>query len=410
MRDAETMRQLLEGNAEVLAEIKAQNAEMFAFIKLQQASADAAPPSSPAASAVAAVDRWQIDSKKIKLKMEQDEDGEEGEMVKVELGSGSFGTVYLGTHDHSPVAVKEMKITSDADIAAFKKEVGLMFRLYHPNIVACPGGSILKKSVRMVTELMETSLGKEIHTQQISFTEPQRRKVIVHVARGLSYLHAKGVTHRDLKPDNVMRDAFGQWKLIDFGMASTKSSSQKSTKKTGANQGTQGYMAPELYTPAGGSRKVDAFAFGITIWELYARVSPFTGVGDLAIGRIVEAGERPPLASAEPKDVQELIAACWHQNPEQRPEMQDVVGIIETDRNAELAKYRKRLSVYLKDGVLDADEREALDKDFSDLGIASDDLDGMVANTLASQHLLEEAERLKNLAEEMERRRKQHVR
>ena len=65
---------------------------------------------------------------------------------------------------------------------------------------------------------MVTSLGKEIHGKRTAFTEQQRRDVIVHVARGLSYLHAVGVTHRDLKPDNVMQDEYGTWKLIDFGM------------------------------------------------------------------------------------------------------------------------------------------------------------------------------------------------
>lgn len=69
-----------------------------------------------------------------------------------------------------------------------------------------------------VTELMVTSLGKEIHDNPTPFTEQQRRDVIVHIARGLSYLHAVGVTHRDLKPDNVMQDEYGTWKLIDFGM------------------------------------------------------------------------------------------------------------------------------------------------------------------------------------------------
>eukprot|EP00729_Bicosta_minor_P032644 gene32644-biopygen26460 len=129
-----------------------------------------------------------------------------------------------------------------------------------------------------------------------------------------------------------MQDEFGRyWKLIDFGMATAKGSSKKSmrTTKAGSNEGTQGYMAPELYSRAGGTHKVDAFAFGVTIWELYAKTRPFEGVAEAAIGREVEKGARPPLAAVGERDVRALVAACWHQTPEARPEMADVVGGIE---------------------------------------------------------------------------------
>lgn len=204
-----------------------------------------------------------------------------------------------------------------------------MFRLHHPHIVSSFGGSVMTKSVQLVMEVMVTSLHRELHEKKTSFAEQQRREVILHVARGLTYLHVKGITHRDLKPHNLMQDEFGTWKLIDFGMAKSKSTSRKVTKRTGANQGTQGYMAPELYTPAGGNHKVDNFAFGITIWELYAEEEPFAGIADLAIGRMVEKNKRPPIEAVKEKDIKQLIKACWHQKPGKRPEMADVVGVIE---------------------------------------------------------------------------------
>ena len=89
-------------------------------------------------------------------------------------------------------------------------------------------------------------------------------------------------------------------------------------------------MGPELYTKAGGTHKVDIFAFAVTIFELYALVRAFAGVGDLAIGDMVKAGKRPPLASVAPADVRELIAASWQQDPARRPEMADVVATIES--------------------------------------------------------------------------------
>lgn len=218
------MQQLLEGNAAALDEIKAQNngsadqqTAMMELLRKMQASLAAAPPLPPPAAA-GAVDKWHIAPKAITFEKEEDDDGD---MVKIKLGAGSFGVVYKGKCKHADVAVKQMDIEAPADVAAFKKEVSLMFDLHHPHIVVCFGGTVLKKAVRIVTELMTTSLGKEIHVKKTTFSEPGRRLVVAHVARGLSYLHAVHVTHRDLKPDNVMRDQYGVWKLIDFGMAST---------------------------------------------------------------------------------------------------------------------------------------------------------------------------------------------
>lgn len=320
------MQQLLEGQSEAIAGNAEQLAEVLSLLKMQHASSGGG---GAAAASAPASERWVMEAKAVKFDLEEDDDGL---LAKVKLGSGSFGTVYSGSYHGTKVAVKEMEVTVPADVAAFKKEAMLTFRLHHPNVVHCYGGTVLKKAVRIVIEMMRTSLAEELHVKQTALTEPQRREVILHVARGLSYLHARGVAHRDLKPGNVMQDEFGRyWKLIDFGMATAKGSSKKSmrTTKAGSNEGTQGYMAPELYSRAGGTHKVDAFAFGVTIWELYAKTRPFEGVAEAAIGREVEKGARPPLAAVGELDVRELVAACWHQTPEARPEMADVVGGIE---------------------------------------------------------------------------------
>lgn len=383
-KDNAKMQQLLEGNAAAMADMKVQAAgnqmEVMEFLRKMQVDFAAEPSRpSPTPAAGEVLDKWTINPKKIRFEWEidEEEEDEDGEPVKrkVNLGSGSFGVVYKGTYKHTDVAVKQMNIEASADVdlivAAFKREVALMFDLHHPHIVVCFGGTVMKKAVRIVTELMTTSLSKEIYDKKATFFEPERRLVIVHIARGLSYLHCVHVTHRDLKPDNVMRDQYGIWKLIDFGMASTKSSSKKSSSKTGSNQGTQGYMAPELYTEKGGNHKVDAYAFGVTIWELYARGPLYPGVGDLAIGGMVKAGKRPSLSEMKqpfPPDVQELVVACWHQDPKQRPEMADVVGAIEAGANGGkeevLKRYRKRLALFLKDGILGVDEKEALQEEF----------------------------------------------
>jgi serine/threonine protein kinase len=139
------------------------------------------------------------------------------------------------------------------------------------------------------------------------------------------YLHTIGVQHRDLKPGNVMVSFNGNFVLSDFGLATSKASSSASTKRTGAGVGTEGYMAPELYG-VGGGKEVDLYAYGVLVWELFSGSRPFAGVESLKIGRLVEAGERPPIdPSTIPPAMQELVKACWRQDPRQRPTAADVV-------------------------------------------------------------------------------------
>lgn len=347
--DAQKMQLLLENNATALAELHAGNqafqAEMMAALRKMQAEsqaldsgaggAAAAASAAAASTATDASERWMMGAKEIDFDLGEDHDGL---VAKVKLGSGSFGTVYLGEFHSTKVAVKEMMVTVPADVEAFEKEASLTFRLHHPNVVHCHGGSVLKEgadvtAVRIVIEFMRTSLAEELHVKQTPFTEPQRREVILHVARGLSYLHARGVAHRDLKPGNIMQDEYGKyWKLIDFGLSTTKLSSRRAEERAGSTEGTHAYMAPELYTPAGGNHRVDAFAFGVTVWEMYARKRPFEGVAEAAIGPLVKSGKRPDLKAVGESDVQKLILKCWQKKYDKRPKMADVVCIIEQGR------------------------------------------------------------------------------
>lgn len=268
---------------------------------------------------------WEVDPKEIKIDMEEDEDDEDGGMVKVELGSGSFGRVYAGSFKGTyVVAVKHLPAGSEEMVKAFRREASIAFRLRHRNVAHCYGGVIKPKFVRLISERLEASLHNELHIAKVEMPVVMVHDIIKQVAKGLAYLHQNKVSHRDLKPDNVMRNAKHIWKLIDFGLASSRSSSMASkTSVSGANKGTTGYMAPELYA-GGGDHKVDTFAFAMLSYETVTRTPPFAGTEALAVMEMIKSGKRPELGGSHPNlsaSISKMIQACWQHKPERRPEM-----------------------------------------------------------------------------------------
>lgn len=137
----------------------------------------------------------------------------------------------------------------------------------------------------------------------------------------MRYLHAKGVIHRDLKPDNLLLTASGHVRVCDFGLARVQASHSMTV-----NKGTPAYMAPEtmtLSTNAAGKQytnAVDVYSFGILLWTMCTRRQPFGHIDNpFAIPAQVVAGVRPALPHRLPPRLGALITACWDPNPRSRP-------------------------------------------------------------------------------------------
>ena len=108
-----------------------------------------------------------------------------------------------------------------------------------------------------------------------SLPEYEKKQIAVKIAEAVSYLHQNGISHRDIKTDNVIIGKNGEVKVIDFGFATT-------LNKGESHCGTPNYMAPELfekknvYNPA----KVDAWALGVLLFYLYEGTYPFKGYSE----------------------------------------------------------------------------------------------------------------------------------
>jgi len=169
-----------------------------------------------------------------------------------------------------------------------------------------------------VMELCRQSLFKLLHDSKTPLSEDTLIRYATDVAEGIKYLHSRRpvMIHRDIKTHNLLISDDGRVKLCDFGLVTTRATTA----------GTPNYMAPELLGDAPFSKAVDVYAFGVVLWELFARKVPFMGWRPADIKEQVLAGDRPPIPKFEwPEMVVSLIRRCWDQDPDKRPPITAVV-------------------------------------------------------------------------------------
>jgi serine/threonine protein kinase len=102
--------------------------------------------------------------------------------------------------------------------------------------------------------------------------------ISMHACEGLAYAHERGITHRDIKPDNIMLDDNGEAKVIDFGIAHFED--QTSMTQTGHTIGTPLYMSPEQVKGLDIDHRSDIYSYGVLLYEMLAGMPPFTAMSE----------------------------------------------------------------------------------------------------------------------------------
>jgi serine/threonine protein kinase/tetratricopeptide (TPR) repeat protein len=214
------------------------------------------------------------------------------------IGAGGMGEVYLAddTELNRQVALKflSLHLCQDADCRArFKREAQAAAKLNHPNIV----------TIYEVSEFngrpffaMEHVAGQSLR-ELIKAKEPPIDRVIelaIQICEGLHKAHQSGIVHRDVKPANILIDADGHAKILDFGLASVVGSDHLT--KTGSTLGTIGYMSPEQAKGEEVDQRSDIFSLGIILYELITRRQPFRSDNDAATLRNITDHDPEPLA------------------------------------------------------------------------------------------------------------------
>ena len=255
---------------------------------------------------------------------------------KPPLAQGGYGFVYRGEWLGETIALKELMnpyLTDDA-IAEFKEEALKMACLRSPYVVTVYGITLNAQGrlKGIVMEYMpQGSLYTILSNSEIALSWSLRHKMALAVARGLSILHQQNIIYNDLKSLNVLvRHQGDKWelKLTDFGLSRIKQETAKFTNNK--PQGTAAWMAPELFKEKVYSKASDVYAYGIVLWEIVSRETPFDGLEAFEISpKVVNDKERPPIPTAAPSSLVALMGLCWKQNREERLPTEEVITKLE---------------------------------------------------------------------------------
>lgn len=244
------------------------------------------------------------------------------------IKQGTFASIYLGKWCEQQVAIKMLEgVITPEDQAQFVREVEIMSRLKSPYITQFQGACLEQNRAVLVMEYMEQgSLYDTLAAKK--FAPEQQKQLALDIAKGLFYLHKQGIIHRDLKSQNILVNQYNQAKLTDFGLSKISS---KSVATIAERSTAFQWMAPELFKHGVSyTEKSDIYAYGVILWEILSGKKPYIGLESREIAKRTQAGRTGEEITTEiPAVYASLIKRCWAQEPIDRPELAEIIHLIE---------------------------------------------------------------------------------
>ena len=251
-----------------------------------------------------------------------------------EVGRGSFGDVWL-VRDESldlEMALKVYIALDERGVSEFKGEYKITYALNHSNLLKANYFDVYESHPYLAMPYCPVSTTELIGKMD----EPTAWRFVHDVAGGLAYLHSKSIVHRDIKPDNILRNEDGDFVITDFGISLKMRSTlrRNSTRKMDADiGGSFSYMAPELFSANPQAvAATDIWAFGVSLFELLVGELPFFGQGG---GMLLRGAELPEVHGDFSDDLKSLVRSCLSKDTWERPTAEQLQSYAEAKLRGE---------------------------------------------------------------------------
>jgi serine/threonine protein kinase/Flp pilus assembly protein TadD len=249
--------------------------------------------------------------------------GERYEILGV-LGQGGMGAVYKARDRELDrlIALKVIRpelATDPAILQRFKQELILSRNVTHKNVVRIYDLGEAE-GIRFIS--MEYVDGEDLRTilrREGKLSPKDAIAVVEQVCRALDSAHSEGVIHRDLKPQNIMRDKHGRIVVMDFGLA--RSLGDSGLTQTGAIVGTMEYMSPEQALGGTLDQRSDIFSVGLIFYELLTGKAPYeadTAIASLMKRTREQARSASDVEASVPRSLSAIVSRCLEREPANR--------------------------------------------------------------------------------------------
>jgi serine/threonine protein kinase/tetratricopeptide (TPR) repeat protein len=256
------------------------------------------------------------------------------------LGQGGMGAVYQARDQELDriIALKVIRPELAANpsiLQRFKQELILSRHVTHKNVVRIFDLGEADGTKFITMEFVEGEDLRGVLRRKGKFSAKEAVAVVQQICRALDAAHAEGVIHRDLKPQNVMRDPQGRVVVMDFGLA--RSLESEGMTQTGALVGTLEYMSPEQALGSALDQRSDLFAVGLIFYELLTGKAPYKA--DTAIASLMKrtherATPASDVDSSVPVSLSAIVSQCLERDPKDRyPSAADLLKELEAWSN-----------------------------------------------------------------------------
>ena len=290
-----------------------------------------------------------------------------------QLGSGSFGRVYLVSHNETKklfalkIIDKRKLMVSYGKLDIIYNEINIHSKLDHENIIKLHNVHEDNDNINIIMEYAENgNLYELISKEKTGLNESKAFDYFIQVVNAVYYLHNNNIIHRDIKPENILIGANDKIKLCDFGWAKELTLENRSTFC-----GTVEYMAPEIVGSENYDYSVDIWSLGILLYELLYGHSPFKANNTKNVILNIKTHEltyddKNKVVSKSCKD---LIQKLLDSNPQKRLKIKDILEHPFVKKYSKKYSYKKKLSTNLnaddiKKNLNNATNENDIDNDY----------------------------------------------